>query len=92
MLASAPTYIRVLSLLLAAVMLGSTGFILAVAHRARNPAETWAFLNTHLALRAGAGVAALWIGLGGGLVAGGCLGGLLLADAVLIEVTRRQRA
>jgi hypothetical protein len=88
---SAPTYVRVLSLLLAALLLGSAGFTVVVARWARNPAEDWAFLNTHSGLKAGAGVAALWLGLGGGVAAAGCLGGFLLADDVFIEVTRRRR-
>jgi hypothetical protein len=90
MLASAPTAIRVLAVLFAVFMLGSSAFLFVQLRRARNPEEDWAVVYTLLGLRAGEGVAALWLGLGAGLVAVSCLGGFLLAHALFSEVIGRR--
>lgn len=73
-------------------MLGFAAHLLIVARRAAHANEDWLVVNGHAGLRAGAGISAVWLGLGGGLAGGICLSGFLLADAVFIEVMRRHRA
>jgi hypothetical protein len=71
-------------------LLGFASHLLIVTRRAAHPNEDWLVVNGHAELRAGAGIAALWLGLGGGQVSGWCLFGFLVADLVFIEVMRRR--
>jgi hypothetical protein len=91
MVASASPVVQAVVLFFGASMLGFSGLLLLRARRASHPNEDWVTVYGHMGLRTGAGIAAICAGLGGGVVAGGCLVALLIADILFIEVTRRLR-
>jgi branched-subunit amino acid ABC-type transport system permease component len=84
--------VRALVFLLSAVLAGSAGYILVLTLRAKHPYEDWPVVATHVVLRGAAGLAALWLALGGGSPAGWTLVGLLVAQPIWAEVMRRRRA
>jgi hypothetical protein len=83
--------LKALIVLLGLALLGNAAFMVVLALRARHPQEEWAVVWTHVAFRAGAGLSALWLVLGGGSVAGWLLAGLLVGQFVWAEVLRRRR-
>lgn len=91
MVASTSPVVQAIVLFFGAAMLGFSGLLLLRARRASHPNEDWVTVYGHVGLRAGAGIAAICVGLGGGVVAGGCMVALLIADIAFIEVTRRRR-
>ncbi len=82
---------RAVLLAFGAAMLGFSGVILWAAIRNVHADEDWAVVGVLVALRTGAGVAAIWLAVGGGKAAGWTMVGFIVAYPIWMEVMRRRR-
>jgi hypothetical protein len=74
-----------------AVMLGAAGFMLVFALRSRHTDEDWNVVVGYTALRGGAGVSAIWLGLGGGATAASVLVAFVVGFPMWAALMRRFR-
>jgi hypothetical protein len=72
-------------------MLAIATTMLLLALRAKHPAEDWSFVVGYSVIRAGSGVAAIWLALGGGATAGWILVAFIVAYPVWMNLMRRRR-
>ena len=73
------------------VMLGAAGVVLQSVLRAKSPDEDWTIVVGYVVLRAGAGVSAIWLALGGGAAAGWTMVACVAVYPVWMQIMRRRR-
>jgi hypothetical protein len=83
--------IRAAALTFGLLMLGLAAQVVVLALRTGHDDEDWAVLAGYVVLRAGSGVAAIWLALGGGATAGWCLVAFVVAYPIWQTVMRRRR-
>ncbi len=71
-------------------MLAIAATVLLLALRAEHPGEDSSFAVGYSILRAGSGLAAIWLALGGGVTAGWTLVAFLVAYQVWVTLIRRR--
>jgi len=73
------------------VMVGVAAWVLSLTIRARNADEDWAIVVGYVFLRAGSGLAAIWLALGGGSTAAWTLVAFVAVYPIWMTVMRRRR-